>query len=164
MCTAQLTRLKALSFEQIVCTLPSRKRKHSQWQGAQLLSVISGKDLVKGNGARSLHPILPPGQQCGAMRSPSSLPGTPQLAIVLLLSSLSWIRWTDRLRDIFQLPLAVFIITDMKGREGERVYRTSSLCRAHLSLSGSSGLSEFPFCFQFRKLKYESMLMREERN
>lgn len=74
---------------------------------------------MREDGARSSHLILPPGQRPGAVESLSSLAGTPQLAIVPTVSSLSWTRQTDRLRDIFQLPLAVFMITDMKGREGD---------------------------------------------
>ena len=68
--------------------------------------------------------------QAGVGSWRASFPGTMRNRYhpICLLSLSREGRQADRQRDLFQLPLTLFIITNMKGRERDGVYRTGSLC------------------------------------
>ena len=122
---------QALSFEQIAShMLPSRKWKHSQWHSVQLLSVAFGNNFVTREGQETkvflsdlfTKPALDRGRPlslvpCGSLSSHLSPVWVDKAG-----------RQAGRQRDLFQLPLTLFIITNMKGRERDGVYRTGSLC------------------------------------
>lgn len=96
-----------------------------------------------GRGPRSFYQIRSAG-----WRSAGGLHSSFRAPRGLLLPCLSPFFEQDkagRQRDIFQLPLTLFIITNMKGRERDWVYRTGSLWSLIYLSQAAVGWASFLF-------------------